>query len=89
MRLLNSAATFICSRTSIDIVTSRAFASLADFCALSRPQLAPGACWLALKGKVPDEEIAALPASVEVFHVEPLHVPGLDARRCLVWMRPR
>jgi len=72
-----------------DIVTSRAFASLADFCALTRSQLAPGACWLAMKGKVPDEEIAALPASVEVFHVEPLRVPGLDARRCLVWMRPR
>jgi 16S rRNA (guanine527-N7)-methyltransferase len=25
---------------------------------------------------------------VQVFHVEPLAVPGLDAERCLVWMRP-
>jgi 16S rRNA (guanine527-N7)-methyltransferase len=25
---------------------------------------------------------------VKVFHVEPLQVPGLDAQRCLVWMRP-
>ena len=25
-----------------------------------------------------------------MFHVEPLiAVPGLDAERCLVWMRPR
>ena len=29
-----------------------------------------------------------LPALAEVFHVEPLHVPGLDAERCVVWMRP-
>jgi 16S rRNA (guanine527-N7)-methyltransferase len=25
---------------------------------------------------------------VDVFHVEQLLVPGLDAQRCLVWMRP-
>jgi len=41
-----------------------------------------------MKGKLPHEEIAALPANVQVFHVEPLQVPGLDAQRCLVWMRP-
>ncbi|NCP38992.1 MAG: 16S rRNA (guanine(527)-N(7))-methyltransferase RsmG, partial [Rhodoferax sp.] len=23
-----------------------------------------------------------------VFHVEQLQVPGLDAERCMVWMRP-
>lgn len=72
-----------------DVVTCRAFAALADFTAWSRPALAPGAVWLAMKGKHPAEEIAALPASVEVFHVEPLQVPGLDAERCIVWMRPR
>jgi 16S rRNA (guanine527-N7)-methyltransferase len=71
-----------------DIITSRAFASLADFTALTRKHLAPGAVWMAMKGKGPDEEVAALPADVEVFHVEPLFVPGLDAERCLVWMRP-
>ena len=42
-----------------------------------------------MKGKRPDEEIADLPPDVETFHVEPLTVPGLDADRCLVWMRPR
>ena len=71
-----------------DVVSCRAFAALADFTAWSRPALAPGAVWLAMKGKHPPEEIAALPASVEVFHVEPLQVPGLDAERCIVWMRP-
>lgn len=72
-----------------NVVTSRAFAALADFVSLTRAQLRPGGCWVAMKGKRPDDEIAELPGSVEVFHVEPLTVPGLDAQRCLVWMRPR
>lgn len=71
-----------------DVVVSRAFASLADFSTLTRHHLLPGGCWLAMKGKLPDEEIVALPADVQVFHVEQLQVPGLDAQRCLVWMRP-
>ncbi|MBL8301972.1 MAG: 16S rRNA (guanine(527)-N(7))-methyltransferase RsmG [Ideonella sp.] len=72
-----------------DVVTSRAFASLADFTTLTREHLGPTGAWLALKGRHPDDEIRALPAEIEVFHVEPLVVPGLDAERCLVWMRPR
>ena len=71
-----------------DVVVSRAFASLADFTRLTRHQLASGGCWLAMKGRLPEDEIAALDADVTVFHVERLQVPGLDAQRCLVWMRP-
>lgn len=74
---------------AFDLITARAFANLAEFARLTRPLLAPGGAWLAMKGKRPDDEIAALPADVAVFHVEPLGVPGLDAERCLVWMRPR
>jgi 16S rRNA (guanine527-N7)-methyltransferase len=33
--------------------------------------------------------MAALPPAVEVFHVEQLVVPTLDAQRCLIWMRRR
>nr|WP_245478903.1 16S rRNA (guanine(527)-N(7))-methyltransferase RsmG [Rubrivivax rivuli] len=71
-----------------DLITSRAFASLADFTRLTRPHLAPGGVWMAMKGRAPDEEAAELPADVNVFHVEQLVVPGLEAQRCLVWMRP-
>jgi hypothetical protein len=53
----------------------------------TRQHLAPGAVWLAMKGQHPADEIAALPADVDVFHVEPLLVPGLAAQRCIVWMR--
>ncbi|OJX29492.1 MAG: 16S rRNA (guanine(527)-N(7))-methyltransferase RsmG [Burkholderiales bacterium 68-12] len=71
-----------------DVVSCRAFASLPDFTAWSRAALAPQGVWLAMKGKYPADELAALPATVQVFHVEPLTVPGLDAERCIVWMRP-
>lgn len=71
------------------VITCRAFASLADFTALTRHLLADDGVWMAMKGKWPADEQAALPADVDVFHVEQLQVPGLDAQRCLVWMRPR
>jgi len=69
------------------IVTSRAFASLADFTLWSKGVLADQGVWMAMKGKNPEAEVAQLPADVAMFHVEPLVVPGLDAERCLVWMR--
>ena len=71
-----------------DVISCRAFASLADFTAWSRQALAPQAVWLAMKGRHPHDEIAQLPAGVQVFHVEQLTVPGLDAERCICWMRP-
>ena len=71
-----------------DLVVSRAFASLTDFTTWSQERLAPGGAWLAMKGRTPDDEAAALAPDVSVFHVEPLHVPGLDAQRCLVWLKP-
>lgn len=77
------------SGPGFDVITSRAFAALPDFVRLTRKLLAPGGVWMAMKGRVPDTEIAGLPAGIEVFHVEPLVVPGLDANRCLIWMRPR
>ncbi len=70
-----------------DLICSRAFASLADFTQWSVGALAHHGVWMAMKGKQPAEEVAALPPTVEVFHVEQLQVPGLDAERCIVWMR--
>ena len=73
---------------SYDVISSRAFASLADFFSGSQQLLAPGAVWMAMKGKLPTDEIAELGAGkVDVFHVEQLTVPGLDAERCVVWAR--
>lgn len=72
-----------------DVVSCRAFASLADFTQWSAQALGPQSVWLAMKGKRPDAEIAALAPTVELFHVQPLAVPGLDAERCICWLRPR
>lgn len=79
------------SGQGFDVVCSRAFASLVDFVNWSRGALYPGAVWMAMKGKHPEEELATLATEapgVEVFHVEQLRVPGLEADRCIVWMRP-
>lgn len=72
-----------------DLITSRAFASLLDFTTLTRQHLKSNAIWLAMKGQHPTEELAALPSDLDVFHVEQLQVPGLDAQRCLIWIKPR
>jgi 16S rRNA (guanine527-N7)-methyltransferase len=72
-----------------DVVSSRAFASLVDFTTWSEKALAEQGVWMGMKGKHPVDEMAALPAFVEVFHVEQLVVPGLDAERCIVWMRKK
>lgn len=71
-----------------DLITSRAFASLADFVTLTRHLLAPGGRWMAMKGQRPDAELSSLPPGVRLDAVEPLAVPGLAAERCLVWLRP-
>ncbi len=72
-----------------DLITSRAFATLADFVTASIGALASDGVWMAMKGKRPTEEMAALPQDIEVFHVEHLQVPGLAAERHLVWLRRR
>ena len=71
-----------------DVITSRAFATLTDFVEGSRGALKPvTGIWMAMKAKDTVVERAALAADIDVFHVEPLRVPGLDAERHLVWMR--
>jgi 16S rRNA (guanine527-N7)-methyltransferase len=72
---------------TFDVVSSRAFATLADFVSLSRERLAEGGVWMAMKARTAEQEAAMLGGAAEVFHVEQLQVPGLDEQRCLVWMR--
>ena len=72
------------SPAQVDIVTSRAFASLADFVHSSRHLLAPAGVFLAMKGQYPREEIEALPPGTRVSAVHALKVPGVTAERHLV-----
>jgi 16S rRNA (guanine527-N7)-methyltransferase len=70
-----------------DTVLARALASLAEIVALTGQLLAPGGCLVALKGKLPEAELAALPAGWRAAEVRRLQVPGLDAERHLVVLR--
>lgn len=72
-----------------DVITARAFATLVELVNVTRHLLASDGAWMAMKARDASNEIAALPADIQVFHVEQLRVPGLDAERRLVWMRPR
>jgi 16S rRNA (guanine527-N7)-methyltransferase len=73
-----------------DIITSRAFASLAEFVGAVRHLAAPDARLLAMKGRRPDKELAELPGGVEVTAVTPLTIPGLHAERhlCIMSLSP-
>lgn len=72
-----------------DLVISRAFADLADFALASSRHLAAGGVLAAMKGVHPHEELAQLPAHLEVLGAPSVDVPGLDARRHLILLRPR
>lgn len=72
-----------------DFVVSRAFAALRDFVALTRPLLKPGGLWIAMKGRHPTDELADLPADVEVLDTSTLRVPLLGEERHLVVLRTR
>jgi 16S rRNA (guanine527-N7)-methyltransferase len=67
-----------------DMVTSRAFATLADMLQWSGQLAGEGGEFLAMKGQRPEAEIAALPAGYAVKEVLPLAVPFLGEERHLV-----
>jgi 16S rRNA (guanine527-N7)-methyltransferase len=72
---------------TFDLITSRAFSSLEDFVRCSKALSHGKTKWLAMKAQVSDDELKSAAALANVFHVEPLTVPGLDAKRCIVWMQ--
>ena len=74
------------SAAQYDLITSRAFAELADFVTWSQHLLAPGGVFLAMKGVLPEAEIARLPAGWVVREVRPVRVPTLEAERHLLWI---
>ena len=84
-------ASVVCERVEafqparqFDLVTSRAFAELADFVRGAAHLVAPGGKMLAMKGLYPHDELARLPDSVRVVEVVELHVPQVEGKRHLV-----
>lgn len=68
---------------NFDAVVVRAVGALADVLHNTAPLLGPQGRLLAMKGRVPDEELRALPRGWHA-QVTALRVPGLDAERHLV-----
>jgi 16S rRNA (guanine527-N7)-methyltransferase len=73
----NAPATF-------DTVVARAFAALPELLEIVAPLCGPHTRVLAMKGKRPDAEIAAVPSTWRVIETRALDVPGLNAERHLV-----
>jgi 16S rRNA (guanine527-N7)-methyltransferase len=72
----------------MDIVTSRAFASLKDFVTFAGKHVSINGEMVAMKGKQPVDEIVELEqTNWLVKEIEILTVPELDAERCLIWMQ--
>ncbi|EFR3472563.1 16S rRNA (guanine(527)-N(7))-methyltransferase RsmG [Salmonella enterica] len=72
------------SEPPFDGVISRAFASLSDMVSWCRHLPGDKGCFYALKGQLPEDEIASLPNNFSVESVEKLRVPQLEGERHLV-----
>jgi len=71
-----------------DTVIARAFAALPSLLEKIAPLCGPQTRVLAMKGKRPDEELAAVPSGWRVIETRALNVPGLNAERHLVILQP-
>ena len=83
-RVAESRAEALDEPGAYDAITARALATLPLIIELGGHLLKPGGRLLAMKGAVPDDEIAGLPAGWRVETVHQLTVPGLAAERHLV-----
>src|SRR5699024_867458 len=74
----------------VDVVISRAFSSLEDFVKLAGHHVTANGLMLAMKGRLPGKEIQALKENPywRVGNIHNLVVPGLNAERCLIEIRP-
>ena len=67
-----------------DIVLTRALGKLEEFVRVAGHLCAPRGRMLAMKGRRPDSEIAALPPGWRAVAVHDVQIPGLPAARCIV-----
>jgi 16S rRNA (guanine527-N7)-methyltransferase len=70
-----------------DIIISRAFASLETFFLFSKKHLSHHGIWIAMKTDTLADEYKKIPSDIQLFHVEPLHLPNISAKRCLVFAK--
>lgn len=69
-----------------DTVISRAFATLVEFAGATQHLCREGGCLLAMKGRLPQNELDEIHKTDRNVDIIPVHVPGLDAQRHIVRM---
>jgi 16S rRNA (guanine527-N7)-methyltransferase len=67
-----------------DTVVARAFAALPQLLEWVAPLCGPATRVVAMKGRLPQAEIAGIASSRQIGEVVPLHVPGLNEERHLL-----
>lgn len=87
VEVVTNRAEHVAPSSRFDIVISRAYSTLATFIAQSQQLLAPGGCWVAMKGVLPHDEITALDASIRIEATPAMTVPGVEGERHLVLMK--
>ena len=68
----------------VDTLICRAFSSLPDFIKATRHLLRPGLRLLAMKGELPESELAEVAAQGFGVQTEPLTVPGWSRRHLII-----
>ena len=87
VKIVQSRADKFLSSVAYSSIISRAFGSLAAFHRAAQHLLQPGTRMLALKSRVPDEELQEVAELNVSVSVETVQVPGIDAHRCMVIMQ--
>lgn len=88
IQIINDRIEALPQTPQFDGITCRAFTSLADFARHCLPLLKPQGQLLAMKGKVPDDEIAALDQGTLQIGIEKITVPYLNDERHLIRITP-
>ncbi len=68
-------------------LVSRALGSIAYFLEVSAPLATPGAQWLAMKGRIPHEELESLPEGYRVERLWQVRIEGIHAERHVIDLR--
>ena len=84
VQVVNSRAENYRPAELFDTVAARALAPLQEFVTYAGHLCTPGGRLLAMKGRLPEEEMSALRGRFRVFAVRRLHVPGLNDERHLI-----
>ena len=87
VEIVHSRADKFLSSVAYSSIISRAFGSLAALHGAAQHLLQPGARLLAMKSRIPDEELQEVAGLNVSVSVETVQVPGIDAHRCMVIMQ--